>query len=324
MITEWNTIYGTGGILMSHTEKVSGFIQKNLAKTAFYIDEDMRKHTSFKTGGSADLLIEPGSIAELQVLLKYLLSENIPYLILGQGSNTIVSDRGIRQAVIKISRKLSQCRVEEEMLTAEAGALLSDVCLKAQENGLAGMEFACGIPGSIGGAVFMNAGAYGGEIKDILEEILVLNKEGELVTRQSEELELSYRKSIMQRNGDIILSAKFRLVKGNKEEIKNKMAELKSRREQAQPLEYPSAGSIFKRPEGYFTGKLIQDAGLKGFQIGGAQVSVKHAGFIINAGSASTADIINLIKHIQQAVKEKFGVELETEVRFVGEFNTSQ
>lgn len=305
---------------MNYVEKVVGFIQGNLVETAFYIDEDMKNHTSFKTGGSADLLVEPGNILELQSLIKYLVQEKIPYITLGQGSNTIVSDQGIRDIVIKIGRNMSKCIVTKETVLAEAGAVLSDVTLEAQTNGLSGMEFASGIPGTVGGAVFMNAGAFGGEIKDILEEVFVLSQGGEFVIRKKEQLELGYRSSIMQKNGDLIISAKFQLVQGDPEEIKNKMDELKSRRETTQPLEYHSAGSIFKRPEGHFTGKLIQDAGLKGFQIGGAQVSEKHAGFIINAGGATTSDIINLIKHIQQEVKARFGVDLETEVRFVGEF----
>lgn len=306
---------------MSNTKKVSKFIEENLKETIFRLNEDMKLHTSFKTGGRADIFIEPGSIAELQILIKYFLTENIPYLIIGQGSNVIVSDQGLRLAVIKIGQNLNKCSAEGETVTAEAGAKLSEVALIAQQNSLTGMEFSSGIPGSIGGAVFMNAGAYGGEIKDILEEILILTKDGELKTRKTEELELGYRSSIMQNNGDIIVRARFHLNKGDKEEIKNKMAELNSKRELTQPLEYPSAGSIFKRPEGHFTGKLIQDAGLKGFQIGGAQVSEKHAGFIINSGNAATDDIINLIKHIQREIKSQFGVDLETEVRFVGDFD---
>lgn len=311
---------------MNYKEKVAAFIQANLTETAVYINEDMKKHTSFQTGGSADLFIEPGDIEELQKLIIYLHQEKIPYLIIGQGSNTIVSDRGIREVVLKIGRSLSKCTVDQATLTAEAGALLTDVCQVAQQNSLAGMEFACGIPGTIGGGVFMNAGAYGGEIRDILEEILVLTKDGEFIIRKTGELELGYRRSVMQTNGDLILKAKFRLVKGeqgsdHKEEIQTRMDDLNSRRKQAQPLEYPSAGSIFKRPEGCFTGKLIQDAGLKGLRIGGAQVSEKHAGFIVNRGGASTTDIINLIKHIQGEVKSRFGIDLETEVRFVGDFS---
>jgi UDP-N-acetylmuramate dehydrogenase len=306
---------------MNHIEKAAGFIQANLMESIVQMNEDMKKHTSFQTGGNADLFIEPGNIEELQILIRYLREENIPYLIIGQGSNTIVSDLGIREAVIKIGGKFNKCTVDKETVTAEAGAPLEAVCQEAQKNCLTGMEFASGIPGSIGGAVFMNAGAYGGEMKDILEEVLVLTKDGEYATYKAQDLELGYRTSIMQKNGDLILSATFRLEKGNSADIQNKMDELKSRREQAQPLEYPSAGSVFKRPEGHFTGKLIQDAGLKGCQIGGAQVSMKHAGFIINTGGASTTDILSLIRHIQREVKTRFGVDLKPEVRLIGDFN---
>ncbi len=305
---------------MSHTAKVVNFIKMNFAETLFFLNEDMKKHTSFKTGGRADLLIEPGDILELQVLIQYILKENIPFIIIGHGSNIIVSDNGIRQVVIKIGKNLSKCTVENDKLEAEAGALLADVSQEAQKNGLSGFEFACGIPGTIGGAVFMNAGAYGGEIKNILEEVLVLTLEGELVIKKINELELGYRTSIMQTNGDIILKAKFLLKKGNKEEIQKEMDELSRKREETQPLEYPSAGSAFKRPVGHFTGKLIQETNLRGYQIGGAQVSMKHAGFIINAGNATTSDILKLIKHIQSEVKNHFDVDLETEVRFIGEF----
>jgi len=305
---------------MSHTAKVVNFIKMNFAETLFFLNEDMKKHTSFKTGGRADLLIEPGDILELQVLIQYILKENIPFIIIGHGSNIIVSDNGIRQVVIKIGKNLSKCTVENDKLEAEAGALLADVSQEAQKNGLSGFEFACGIPGTIGGAVFMNAGAYGGEIKNILEEVLVLTLEGELVIKKINELELGYRTSIMQTNGDIILKAKFLLKKGNKEEIQKEMDELSRKREETQPLEYPSAGSTFKRPVGHFTGKLIQKTNLRGYQIGGAQVSMKHAGFIINAGNATTSDILKLIKHIQSEVKNHFDVDLETEVRFIGEF----
>ena len=190
----------------------------------------------------------------------------------------------------------------------------------AQAHALTGLEFAGGIPGSVGGAVFMNAGAYDGEIKDVLEEVLVLTVSGELTVRKKEELALGYRTSLMQKNGDIILQAKFKLQKGDQAAIDLRMRELKQRREKSQPLDLPSAGSVFKRPPGYYTGKLIQDAGLKGCQIGGAQVSPKHAGFIVNTGKATSSDIVNLIRHIQAEVKKLFGVELETEVRIIGEF----
>lgn len=305
---------------MSYSGKVANFIHMNLSDTVFYFHEDMKKHTTFKTGGPADILIEPGNIPELQKLIQYIAKENIPYIIIGQGSNMIVSDRGLRQVVIKIGQRLSRCTIENEKVGVEAGALLTDVAKETQEKGLSGLEFACGIPGSIGGGVFMNAGAYGGEIKDVLQEILVLTRDGEFIIRKIDELELGYRTSIMQTNGDIVLSAAFNLTKGDKDEIKKSMDELNRKREQSQPLEFPSAGSIFKRPAGHFTGKLIEESNLKGYQIGGAQVSMKHAGFIVNAGNATTSDIIALIKHIQREVKGRFNVDLETEVRFIGEF----
>lgn len=314
-----NREYIDGGIKMSHTEKVANYIKDNLPETIFHLNEDMRKHTTFKTGGNADVLVEPGNMSELQKLINYISKENISYIIIGQGSNIIVSDKGLRQGVIKIGKCLSRCKVDNEILEAEAGALLADVAKEAQDYGLSGLEFACGIPGTVGGGVFMNAGAYGGEIKDVLQEILVLTREGEFLNRKVNELELGYRTSIMQTNGDIILRATFKLKKGNRDEIKKTMDELNCKREQTQPLEFPSAGSIFKRPTGHFTGKLIEESNLKGYQIGGAQVSMKHAGFIVNAGNATTSDIHKLIRHIQGEVKSRFDVDLETEVRFIGE-----
>lgn len=300
--------------------KIVEFINMNLADTMYFLNEDMRKHTTFKTGGTADILVEPQNIDELQKLMKFVLHEGIPFVVIGHGSNLIVSDKGIRDLIIKVEKNLSKCVISNENLEAEAGAAIADVSKEAQKNSLSGLEFACGIPGTVGGAVFMNAGAYGGEIKDILEEVLVLTVKGGLTVRKAEELKLGYRTSAIQKNGDILLKAKFNLRKGDKEEIQNKMNELKRKREETQPLEFPSAGSTFKRPEGYFAGKLIEEANLKGYQIGGAQVSLKHAGFIINTGNASSSDIVNLIKHVQAEVKKHFGVELETEVKFIGEF----
>ncbi len=305
---------------MNHCEQIAAFIHMNLPESVCRLDEDMKKHTTVKTGGRADLLIEPGNIEELRTLIQYIAREGIPYIVIGQGSNIIVSDQGLRQVVIKMGERLSRCAIEDQKLEAAAGALLADVAQQAQQSGLAGLEFACGIPGSIGGAVFMNAGAYGAEIKDVLTEVLVLTPDGQFRVRQSAELALGYRSSIMQKNGDIILSATFKLRQADKNDIKNTMAELQRKREQSQPLEYPSAGSVFKRPAGYFTGKLIEESNLKGYRIGGAQVSLKHAGFIVNTGDASTSDIRELIAHIQREVKSRFGVDLETEVRFIGEF----
>jgi UDP-N-acetylmuramate dehydrogenase len=306
---------------VKHLNNVIEFINKNLVDTMYYVNEDMKKHTTFQTGGTADLLVESQNIDELQKLMKFVIREGIPYIVVGRGSDLIVSDKGIRELVVKIGKNLSKCVIDNEKLDVEAGAAIIDMAKEAQRNSLSGLEFACGIPGTVGGAVFMNAGAYGGEIKDILEEVLVLTTNGDLKVRKVHELELAYRSSVMQKNGDIILKAKFQLCKGNKEDIQDVMNELTRKREESQPLELPSAGSIFKRPTGYFAGKLIQDAGLRGYQIGGAQVSLKHAGFIINAGNASSSDILNLIKHIQTEVKNQFGVELETEVKLIGEFN---
>ena len=300
-------------------DKIVEFINENLVYTAYYLNEDMRQHTSFKTGGKADILVESHKIAELQSFMKFVIREEIPFIVVGRGSNLIVSDKGVRELVIKIGKNLSRCEIDNEMLEVEAGAAVIDVSEEAQRNSLSGLEFACGIPGSVGGAVCMNAGAYGGEIKDILEEVLVLTAKGDLTVRKAEDLKLGYRSSVIQDNGDLVLKAKFKLRNGNKEEIKNTMKELMRKREESQPLELPSAGSIFKRPAGHFTGKLIQDAGLRGYQLGGAQVSLKHAGFIVNAGNASSSDILRLIQHIQAEVKRLFDVELETEVRFIGE-----
>lgn len=305
---------------MQELDKVRDFIDQNLADTVYYLNADMRKHTTFKTGGPADLLVEPKNITEMQKLMKYISKEAIPYLVLGRGSNLLVSDQGIREVVIKIGQNLSQCVVHNETLEIEAGAALIDLAKEAQKYSLSGLEFASGIPGTVGGAVFMNAGAYDDEIKDILEEVLVLTASGDLLIRKKEELELGYRSSIMQKNGEIILKASFKLQKGNQEAIEHRMNELKQKREKSQPLELPSAGSVFKRPLGHYTGKLIQDANLKGYQIGGAQVSQKHAGFIVNTGQATSSDVLNLIKHIQREVKNLFGVELETEIRTIGEF----
>lgn len=305
---------------MKDLDKVRDFIDQHLDNTVYYLNEEMKKHTTFKTGGPADLLVEPQSILETQQLMKFVLKEEIPYIVIGRGSNLLVSDQGIRELVIKIGKNLSQCVVCNENLEAEAGAAIIDVAKEAQKHSLSGLEFASGIPGSVGGAVFMNAGAYDGEIKDILAEVLVLTANGDLLVRKNKELELGYRSSMMQKNGELILKAKFKLQKANKAEIDKKMAELAQRREKSQPLEYPSAGSVFKRPTGHYTGKLIQDANLKGYQIGGAQVSLKHAGFIINTGNATSSDVLNLIKHIQAEVKRQFGVELEPEVRPIGEF----
>lgn len=283
-------------------------------------DEPMKKHTTFRIGGPADLYLCPHSTEELLEVLAICRGENLPFFILGNGSNLLVSDKGYRGAVIQIGKNLSQIQTEGNVIRAQAGALLSKVAAKALENGLTGMEFAAGIPGTLGGAVVMNAGAYGGEMKDILKEAQVMTAQGQILTLTREGLKMGYRSSIVKEKDLIVLSACLELAPGDREEIRSTMEDLKQKRVDKQPLDMPSAGSTFKRPEGYFAGKLIMDAGLRGFCIGDAQVSEKHCGFVVNKGEATAADVKELIREVQKRVKEKFGVTLETEVRFLGEF----
>ncbi len=282
------------------------------------IDVPMKEHTYFKVGGPADILVEPSSKEELASIIALCSSEKMPYLIIGNGSNILVKDGGIRGVVIKLSA-LDKIEVQGERISAESGALLSDLSKMALEESLTGFEFACGIPGSVGGAVFMNAGAYDGELSYVIEEAEVIDKEGRIKKLNAQELELGYRTSSVMKNGYVVLEARFKLKKGDYNKIKARIDELTFRREDKQPLEYPSAGSTFKRPVGHFAGKLIQDAGLKGYTLGGAAVSDKHSGFIINKDRASAKDILSLINHVQQTVKDMFDVELHPEVRIVGE-----
>ena len=244
----------------------------------------------------------------------------MPYYILGNGSNLLVSDKGYRGLILQIYKEMNRIEVHGTRVKAQAGALLSKIGAAAYEAGLTGFEFASGIPGAVGGAVVMNAGAYGGEMKDVLESVTVITPEGKLLTLSNGELELGYRTSIVARKGYIVVEAVFELQTGDKKEIRARMDELKQQRTSKQPLEYPSAGSTFKRPEGYFAGKLIQDAGLRGFQIGGAQVSEKHCGFVINKSGATAADIAELIRQVSEQVMQQFGVKLEPEVKRLGEF----
>ncbi|MFO7316485.1 MAG: UDP-N-acetylmuramate dehydrogenase [Bacilli bacterium] len=282
------------------------------------INESLKKYTMTKIGGNADILVMPETEEEAEGIVKYTHNNKIPLLILGNGSNMIVRDGGVRGIVMNLS-KLNEIRIEGTEVYAQSGALIMDVSKKAAEASLTGFEFACGIPGSVGGAMAMNAGAYGGEINDVIVHSTVLTREGERLVLSKEELELGYRKSIIADKNYIVLSSLFRLEKGNKEEIDAKIADLTFKRQSKQPLEYPSAGSVFKRPPGYFAGKLIQDSGLQGKGVGGAEVSTKHAGFIINKGNATATDYIETIKMVQRTVKEKFGVDLELEVKIVGE-----
>lgn len=282
--------------------------------------EPMSRHTTFRIGGPADFYLCPHSTKEVQEIVEICKEENLPYFVLGNGSNLLVSDKGYRGVVIQLWKNFSDITVKDCCIQAKAGALLSKVATEALEAGLTGMEFASGIPGTIGGAAFMNAGAYGGEMKDIIKSVKVLDTQGEVRVLPKEELKMGYRTSIVKEKGYTVLSVELELSKGNREEIRNTMEDLKERRTSKQPLEMPSAGSTFKRPEGYFAGKLIMDSGLRGFSVGGAQVSEKHCGFVVNKGGATAMDVLTLIREVQRRVKEQFGVDLETEVRFLGEF----
>lgn len=282
------------------------------------IDELMSKHIYFKVGGPADIFLTPSTVDQLKKTLKICKENNIPYYIIGNGSNLLVKDGGIRGVVIELC-KLNAISVDGHIVKAQTGVLLKDVSKIAVDNSLTGFEFACGIPGTVGGAVFMNAGAYNGEINDVIKCAEVLDDECNVRVLTKDELELGYRTSKVMKENLVVLSAEFELTDGEADKIQERVDDLTAKREAKQPLEYPSAGSTFKRPEGHFTGKLIQDAGLKGCTIGGAMVSTKHCGFVINKGGATAKDILDLIAHIQKEIKSKFDVELHTEVRILGE-----
>lgn len=283
-------------------------------------DEPMKYHTSFKVGGKADIYIEPESIDELIKFICYVKERNIPYFLFGNGTNLLVSDEGIKGAVIRLGDKMSSIVVEGERIIAECGALLTVVSKLAAEHSLSGLEFGSGIPGSVGGAVTMNAGAYNMEIKDVIEKVEVLDTDLQLKVLDNKQMGFGYRKSVVSNNEYIVIKSFFKLKKGNSFDIKRKMEELAEKRQAKQPINFPSAGSVFKRPEGYFAGRLIEDAGLKGFTIGDAQISEKHCGFIINKGNATAKDVYNIIAHVQKTVYERFGVKLETEVKLLGKF----
>lgn len=311
-------------------------VTEQLPQLSLLQDEPMKKHTTFRIGGAADYYAEP-DVSQISKLIEIAKACDMPVAVIGNGSNLLVGDKGIRGLVIGIGKGLSAIEVTEavaqqstaqdftaqgnsRIITAGAGAILAAVAAKAAEASLSGLEFASGIPGSVGGAVVMNAGAYGGEIKDVLIDATVLTAEGELKTVTRDELDLSYRHSIVPEKGYIVLSARFMLTPKPQDEIKAYMAELRAKRVEKQPLEYPSAGSTFKRPEGYFAGKLIMDAGLRGYSVGDAQVSQKHCGFVVNKGEATAADVLTLIKDVQETVLKQFGVKLEPEVKMIGEF----
>ena len=277
---------------------------------------DMKEYTSFKTGGIAKLMIEPNSPQMVAGVLRELKNKNMDYYVLGNGSNLLVSDRGITKPVVHIGKLMSDIRVDGEYIICGAGALLSSVAQTAYKNSLTGMEFAHGIPGSIGGAVCMNAGAYGGEMKDIIDWIDYASPTGEVYRMDCDSAQLTYRKSFFSDKEYVVVQVCLKLTRGNSEEILEKMKELGKKRRDKQPLEYPSAGSTFKRPEGYFAAALIEEANLKGESVGGAFVSEKHSGFIINKGDATTDDILSLMEKVKKTVYEKFNVTLEAEVKY--------
>jgi UDP-N-acetylmuramate dehydrogenase len=285
-----------------------------------FANEPMDKYTTFRVGGKADYYVVPHTIEEVSKLILIMKEYNIPYYILGNGSNVLVSDRGYRGVIIRVFKNISNIKIDNTCIKAQAGALLSSIAAKACTAGLKNFEFAAGIPGTIGGAVVMNAGAYGGEMKNVLISATVLDEQGNLLDLTKEELELGYRTSIIGAKRYTVMETNIQLEQGNINEIQTLMEEYRQRRTDKQPLEYPSAGSTFKRPEGHFAGKLIMEAGLRGYCIGGAQVSQKHCGFIINKGDATAKDIIELIQYVQNKVQEQFKVKLETEVRMLGDF----
>ena len=283
--------------------------------------EPMALHTTFRIGGPADLFVTPESGQAVSESIRICKETQTPYTVIGNGSNLLVCDAGYRGVIIQIGLNLNQISVNGEEIRAQAGAMLSVIAKTALAKSLTGFEFASGIPGTLGGAVVMNAGAYGGEMKDVLTEVTVLTQEGEIRTIPAEKLELGYRTSLAAKNGWIILEAVMKFQKGDAEAIRGRMEELKVQRVTKQPLDLPSAGSTFKRPEGYFAGKLIMDAGLRGFSVGGAQVSEKHCGFVVNKGGATAEDVRNLIRAVQKKVQEDTGVLLEPEVKFLGKFH---
>ncbi|WP_336760032.1 UDP-N-acetylmuramate dehydrogenase [Paenibacillus sp. USHLN196] len=281
-------------------------------------NEPLKEHTYIKIGGNADILVHPTTIDEIKKIVEIANIHQLPLTVIGKGSNVIIKDGGIRGVTISLSH-FDQVNVTEDNIIAQSGADIIDVSRLALDHSLTGLEFACGIPGSTGGALYMNAGAYGGQVADVVKRATVINKDGAVVEIARDEMKFGYRNSLFKMDHYIILEAEFELQKGNKEEIASKMKELTFLRESKQPLEFPSCGSVFKRPEGHFAGKLIQDCNLQGTRIGGAEISMKHAGFIVNVDHATAQDYMDLIHFIQQKVYDTFHVELETEVIFLGE-----
>lgn len=299
------------------------FIYKNLLnildKEGIYLNEPMKNHISFKVGGPADFLLKPKTEDEIKKLIEFLKNENIPYIVIGNGSNLLVKDGGIRGVVIKIADNFNKFEIEDTKVIAQSGALLSFMGKAILNKSLTGFEFAAGIPGTLGGAIAMNAGAYGGEMKDIVKSVRLIDSKGNIIELSNKEMEFEYRRSLISKSDYIVLSAIMELKEGNFDEIKGYMKELTKSRVTKQPLNLPSAGSTFKRPEGHFAAKLIEDSGLKGLTLGGARVSEKHSGFVVNIGDAKAKDIIELINVVKSTVYSKFGVMLEEEVKILGD-----
>ncbi|MCZ0717075.1 UDP-N-acetylmuramate dehydrogenase [Aerococcus kribbianus] len=298
------------------------YLSEIFPESTIKYNEAMANYSYTKTGGPADALIFPESAEEIMAIIRYANREHIPVMALGNASNLIIQDQGIAGIVIMLTA-MTAMSVSDQELTAQSGARIIDVSRLAADAGLTGLEFACGIPGSVGGAIYMNAGAYGGEISTVVKEVHVVTLAGRKAVYTPEELDFAYRHSEIQASGDIIVSVVFSLENGDQEAIRQKMAELTYLRESKQPLDLPSCGSVFKRPEGHFTGKLIQEAGLQGYTVGGAQVSTKHAGFIVNIGQATASDYLAVIHHVQEVIWHKNGVQLEREVRIIGRDDTS-
>ncbi len=296
-----------------------GMLKDIIDENSIFIDESMKKHISFKVGGPADVLVRPKTEDEIKDIFSFLNDNNIPFLVKGNGSNILIKDGGFRGVVIEIADNFSSFEIVGDDMIIQTGALLSSIGRAAMENNLTGFEFASGIPGTLGGALAMNAGAYGGEMKNIVKSVRLMDEKGKIVEFTNEEMEFGYRHSILSDRKMIAISAVVSLKNGKFDEIKEKMEDLAYQRRTKQPLEYPSAGSTFKRPDGYFAGKLIQDSNLKGASVGGAMVSEKHSGFVINYNNATATDIINLIEHIKSTVYDQQGVRLEEEVKILGE-----
>ena len=296
-------------------DKLAGIVSAE----AILENEPMSRHTTFRIGGGADIFVSPkvSQVAEIIALAK---EYDVPVTVIGNGSNLLVGDKGIRGLVLSFGKEAEEIQLDGRCMVVSAGTILAKAAAEAAKNSLTGLEFAAGIPGTLGGAIVMNAGAYGGEMKDVIISAKVLTPEGEVKELSNTELDLSYRHSCIPENGYIVLEATLELTEGDEAAIRETMADFKNRRVEKQPLEYPSAGSTFKRPEGYFAGKLIQDAELRGYSVGGAQVSEKHCGFVINKGDATASDVLQLIEDVKKIVFDKFQVELEPEVKMVGEF----